>query len=43
MYREADAKYPDFGAAWERARDEKYEDIFTILGRYIAYIPTEER
>ena len=41
--READQKFPDYGGAWERARDEKYEGILSCLGRYLAYLPVEHK
>ena len=41
--READQKFPEYGGAWERARDEKYEGILSCLGRYLAYLPVEHK
>lgn len=36
-----DAKYPEYGAAWERHRDEVREKRLTCIARFLAYLPTE--
>ena len=41
--RDADRRFPDFGSGWERAKNQRFEEILTCVGRYLAYLPTETR
>lgn len=41
--RDADRRFPDFGSGWERAKNQRFEEILTCIGRYLAYLPTETR